>query len=502
MPTITELFESRAPSLRYMPNAENIRADLRKIFVAVVRSLERSYKAQKPTKSTWTFLLGLCSMLLSLPIEKRTDITGTATIINQRIQMLFNGEFEALYNGYRHVKQSLARLAETRRPPNPDAKMNQIMGMIKSSTGDIGRAAKRLDSNASIADVTDETVWKQIEDLFGIYDPMDAGQNDYQALGVIFEGHVTPDEVAAFATPLMEKSHGPKQARIPQGKFCPVLTTDIVQRAIQSQSQSASGITGWHASHLSAIADSDDGLRCVTYVLNRIYAKDMPETIFKGLQTSLLVPLTKDNGGIRPILIGDCLMRLLAKCVVEAEQRYIANRMEPIQVAVGMKGGNEMLIHGMRAQLEANPTHIAIAIDFKNAFGSIRRDAIAIELDKLDYDQCKFTRWFFNHFAVEPSQVLAPDGKRFTYTKGVPQGGPTSMQWFCLALHPVLVLIQKIMDQTGGRVMASADDVFLLADSETLKKSYLALVKAAALLGLVANPKKCRMLYINDDLHE
>ena len=502
MPTVDELFESRAPSLRYMPNAENIRADLRKIFVAVVRSLERSYKAQKPTKSTWTFLLGLCSMLLSLPVEKRTDVTGTATIINQRIQMLFNGEFEALYNGYRHVKQSLARLAQTRKTPNPDAKMNQIIGMIKSSTGDVGRAAKRLESNASIADVTDETVWKQIEDLFGIHDPNDDSMNDYQALGEIFEGHVTPNEVAAFATPLMENGHGPKETRIPKGKICPVLTTDIVQRAIQSQSQSSSGITGWHASHLTAIADSDDGLRCVTYVLNRIYAKDMPATIFKGLQTSLLVPLTKDNGGIRPILIGDCLMRLLAKCVVEAEQRYIANRMEPIQVAVGMKGGNEMLIHGMRAQLEANPTHIAIAIDFKNAFGTIRRDAIAIELDKLDYDQSKYTRWFFNHFAVEPSHVLSPNGTRFAYTKGVPQGGPTSMQWFCLALHPALVLVQKIMEKSGGRVMASADDVFLIAESTILETAYRALVEATAFLGLVANPDKCRMLYSTDDLYE
>ena len=502
MPHVQELFDSRAPSLGYMPDAENIRADLRKIFVAVVRSLERSYKANRPVLNTWTFLLGLNRMLLSIPIEKHSDAIGTATIINQRIQMCLNGDFEALYTGYRHVIQSLARSSETRKPPNPDSKIKQILSMIKS--GDIGRAAKRLDSNATIADVTDETVWSQIEELFGLsrHNNMDSVSeaNEFAGLAELFEGICERGEIHNFTRPLSQEQHGPPKANIPARTKCPVLTTDIVRRALQTQSQSSAGITGWHASHLSTIADSEDGIRCLTYVLNRIFAKDVPEEVFEGLRVSLLVPLTKDNGGIRPILIGDCLMRLLAKCIVEAEQHYIASRMEPIQVAVGMKGGNEMVIHGIRAHLESNPNHMAIAVDFKNAFGTIKREAIAIELDKLDYEQVKFTKWFFNTCGAQASPVLSPDGRTFAYSRGVPQGGPTSMQWFCLALQPALVLIQKIMDETAGRVMASADDVFLMADSETLKRAFKALEKAAALLGLIANPGKCRVLYIHDDL--
>ena len=123
-----------------------------------------------------------------------------------------------------------------------------------------------------------------------------------------------------------------------------------------------------------------------------------------------------------------------------------------------------MVIHRMRAQLEVNPHHMAIAVDLKNAFGTIRREAIAIELDKLDYEPVKFTKWIFNTIGAQSSPVtlLRPDGRTVHYDRGVPQGGPTSIQWFHLALHPVLVLIHKIMDQTGGRVMASADD-FLCA---------------------------------------
>jgi hypothetical protein len=114
--------------------------------------------------------------------------------------------------------------------------------------------------------------------------------------------------------------------------------------------------------------------------------------------------------------------------------------MAPLQVAVGTRGGAEIAIHGIRAQLDANRNHIAIAIDLKNAFGSIPCVQIANALNKLQLEPTLYTRWFFNHFGAPDSRVVLPGGTAFTYNVGVPQGGPTSMQWFCLAVFLMVII--------------------------------------------------------------
>ena len=364
--------------------------------------------------------------------------------------------------------QSLAaaQSKNTKKIDNQDKKIRQVVSTIKS-TGDISKAAKRLESTANIADINDQSVTEQLNTL------------------------LTRDTSRVF-----ESTH------VPINEPCPVITPDLLRRAVTASSNSSSGITGFHHSHLVALIDTLDGCKALTEIANLILSKQVPNEIFTILTTSTLLPLVKPNGKIRPILIGDVLIRTIGKCCTLAEQQIIADRLAPIQLAVGTKCGNEVAIHGIRAHLDSNPDHVLITVDIANAFGTISRNAVAQSLNNFQYDDSKYTRWFFNHFGCPPSVVLLSNGSRFEYTEGVPQGGPLSMQWFCLALQPMLEFVNQTLQPVGGRLIAYADDIFLLGKPEDAFAAFHTLKHNVAQVGLRLQPDKCKVMSLLQDTTE
>ena len=460
-----ELLQSKAPTLNYMPGSEEMAGDFRKIFVAIVRCLLRKLATQPNYQNTsgysnlWSLILSLPRLLLSLPADKSANKVSTAAAVNERLTKCFNGDFPALYQEHKQLLESLNHNRPHRN--NPDATVRQVISTIKTS-GDLSRAARRLQSNMGLADVN-----------------LQETQNEIRK---------------SLLDDLSEQTF---RANIPVSQQTPALSSELISQAVATMSKSAAGITGWHATHFAAITATSDGLQALTAIVNIIYSGEMPALYFGVLNTSVLVPLRKPNGGIRPILIGDCFVRLIGKCVSTLEQHAISQVLEPIQVAVGTKSGNEVAIHGIRAHLESHPDQIAIAIDFKNAFGTINRKAIAEALDHMDPLEVQHTKCFFNLFVTAPSNVLQSNKTRFQYSAGVPQGGPLSMQLFCLALHPLLTKLHYQLQQTNGSVIAYADDVYLLGTPSEVQEAYQALSTVSPNIGLSINPTKCQVLALD-----
>jgi hypothetical protein len=463
MPPLATLFNSRAPTLNYMPGNSELQANLRLIFIAVVKRLRQApLDTQLPI---WTLFLSLPRLLLSLPGGDDQDSKGTtSSIVTERVRKFMNGSFEEL----RAEHQELAKDLHNKRAQTvplrltPDAIAHSVVTTIRTS-GSISKASHRLLSGMALADAKDPEVESAVGALLGSDRP-------------VFQ---------------------PKTASIPLGSACPIIAEADVLNAVNSlQRSSASGITGWHAAHLKSIASTLDGLRALTFVVNAIYHDKLPEIIREGLHTSILVPLTKPKGGVRPILINDVLVRLVEKCVVNLEQTLIARRMEPIQLAVGTKGGMEAIIHGIRSHIYCHPDHVTVAVDFKNAFGSISRDAVAAALDTYKYEDTKHTRWLFNNIATRPSRVLTSPSRFMQYQAGVPQGSPTSMQWFCLGLQPLLIQADKRLSKQDGFVVAYADDVFLTGPYEVVAQAFEDMKLNASQYGLKVEERKCQLLQL------
>ena len=86
-------------------------------------------------------------------------------------------------------------------------------------------------------------------------------------------------------------------------------------------------------------------------------------------------------GGARPgcdspVQMGDPLITTIWKALLRDMQEKLAAIFRPEQVAVGVKGGLSIMIHGIRALLQQSPEMVCVKMDLKNAFNEVERAAL------------------------------------------------------------------------------------------------------------------------------
>ena len=171
------------------------------------------------------------------------------------------------------------------------------------------------------------------------------------------------------------------------------------------------------------------------------------------------------------------------RSVVDQVKEYLS----PLQVGFGTRIGAEAAIHSIRSYLSEIPSDfVMVKLDFKNAFNSIRRDAVlkaclehTPELYPLVfscYSSC-------SHLFYDDHILLSQEG--------VQQGDPLGPLLFCLAVQPLVNKLQSelkifCLDDglAGGPIHDVIKDIWLVKEE-------------AHLLGLVLNLKKSELIAIN-----
>jgi len=71
------------------------------------------------------------------------------------------------------------------------------------------------------------------------------------------------------------------------------------------------------------------------------------------------------------------LRRLIARAACAATQQQAAELLSPIQLGLGIRGGAEAAVHGVRRFLDATTGATGIVkLDFTNAFNAVSRAAV------------------------------------------------------------------------------------------------------------------------------
>ena len=120
--------------------------------------------------------------------------------------------------------------------------------------------------------------------------------------------------------------------------------------------------------HIRAILNSERDSKsfwrmCQEFVIGRL-----PEEILRPVRTGRMTALQKPQGGIRGIVVGDFVRRLVARAVAQQWGPAVERHTSPFQFALSTKSGCECVAHIAQAMTDLDPNTTLLSVDGIGAF--------------------------------------------------------------------------------------------------------------------------------------
>jgi hypothetical protein len=443
----------------HFPLASAVRKTWSYIFVHLVEQISK----HPDEIILWQLLIVLPAWLLQIPaVQTRGE--SNSIIIARRLKLVLEKKWWVL--AAEHKKNVLARKNRQATPASANDKkaiFRRVIRLIKQ--GEISRAARLLESEATVQDCNDDKVVYAVSQLY--HTKLQDGKQ--------------VDKV-----PVKTEDDDIK------------ITDDTVKNALAQQMGSGCALSGWHFSAIQELGRHEASLAALTTLVNRIAHGKLPNEVLDVMRTSLLTPLAKDDGGTRPIAVQEVLLRLTAKCVEAMEVVEASRHLAPYQYGVGVQGGAETVVHAIRATMEQHEdTYIDIADDRKNGYGNLKRSAVAAGIIKHGGKIPLISR-YFNIYVLPTLNVRSRGKAQAKVADGLLQADVLSPLLFSLATLDALVAGQEAMGD-GGRVRAFIDDAHFTGEVDAAAKGLEAYDKAAEKMGLFANEKKIQVLAMRNN---
>jgi len=186
--------------------------------------------------------------------------------------------------------------------------------------------------------------------------------------------HPIPNPNLNISNPPIGQSHSQSDKFILSEKM-----NDFINQIKSLDNGSAPGPSGWTGNMIKSLITDQECIKLLGTLCTDIINGDLPMECSQYLNSTILVPTEKPNGGIRPIAMGEIIYRLCASLAVKKMIVEVEKILTPIQLGVGFSGGCELIIHDIQHSL--NPIHSnqsigALCVDFKNAFNCINREQL------------------------------------------------------------------------------------------------------------------------------
>ncbi|XP_055352279.1 uncharacterized protein LOC129598413 [Paramacrobiotus metropolitanus] len=282
--------------------------------------------------------------------------------------------------------------------------------------------------------------------------------------------------------------------------FAPITAAEVISAVFSFPSGSAGGLDGLRPQHLKDMLSCKDAAEsqlcsALCKLMSFIVAGKVPEEVRPVLFGANLIALSKKDGGVRPIAVGNVLRRLAAKIVTKRCGKKAKEFFTPTQVGCGTRGGAEAAVHAVRSFIndEHDALRVLFKIDYRNAFNTVRRDVMLQSV--LEH----FPEYYpFVLSAYGAPSTLSCNGSEedLSSATGIQQGDPMGPLLYCLvALLFCISLSSKL------RVFF-LDDGALGGTVEEVANDLKSIIAASSAAGLQLNPAKCEMLLIGGTAQE
>ena len=277
--------------------------------------------------------------------------------------------------------------------------------------------------------------------------------------------------------------HNPKVGTIP--------SKELLEAVSQLANGASPGPSGLTVELIKLLVEDIVCRTALCKIVRDIINNDIEDSYRRRLVRCRIVGLPKPDDGVRPIAVGEALLKVAQHVVFNRYRRSIRKFFGDTQFGCFFEGGAETIVHNVRLGVMSG--NCVLTIDAKNAFNSPERDEIAAEL----YARPEF-KAFWRLFELEygsPSELLFFDGgdlhSIITSESGTRQGSVPAGFYFCLLLQPHLLEMRRIFGN-NVRIYAYMDDVTLVgADPQLLADAFLWLQQRLTPTKLLFNAKKC-----------
>ena len=128
--------------------------------------------------------------------------------------------------------------------------------------------------------------------------------------------------------------------------------------------------------HLRPLLDSPGDHRLLHTLAEGLAQGAVPESIVDAVRLGRMTALSKPDGGVRGIVVGDVIRRLVSRTMAQQMSAAVESATIPFQYALSTRAGCECIAHALQGLTDVDPNTTIISIDGISAFDQISRAAM------------------------------------------------------------------------------------------------------------------------------